>query len=62
MSNLHRYDNFEDLKNSKLSDKASSFDAAKAKADQDKWLALLKTASTTMVPAKRARKQPHNGK
>ncbi len=62
MSNFHRYDSFEALKNSKLSDKRTPADNARAKENQDKVLADLKVASTMMVPAKRARKKPANGK
>ena len=59
MSNLHRYTSFEDLKNSEVSDQATPADAAKAALRQKKWLDVLKTASTTMEPVRRKRKQQH---
>ena len=45
MATLQRYTNFEDLKNSGLSDQARTpADIAEAKARQKKWLAQLKAA------------------
>jgi len=57
MTNLHRYTSFEDLKNSGISDQVTPADAAKAALRQKKWLDVLKSASATMVPARRKRKQ-----
>ena len=63
MATLQRYTNFEDLKNSGLSDQARTpADIAEAKARQKKWLAQLKAAGKAMVPSKLTRKQHHNGK
>ncbi len=60
MPTVHRYNSFEDLKNSGLRDKVTPSDTASAIARQEKWLDELRAA--TMVPAKRARKQRKNGK